>query len=63
MLQTSSKNVQEIINSRVEKCTKGVFVPIGGKKLLNFIDDFNMVRCVPLWPLLSLAMPRVPSGN
>lgn len=35
--------VQEIIESRVEKRTKGVFVPIGGKKLLNFMDDFNMV--------------------
>ena len=34
--------VQEIIESRVEKRTKGVYVPIGGKKLINFMDDFNM---------------------
>ena len=40
--QTSSNNVQEIIESRVEKRTKGVYVPIGGTKLLNFMDDFNM---------------------
>ena len=40
--QTSSNNVQEIIESRVEKRTKGVYVPKGGKKLLNFMDDFNM---------------------
>lgn len=40
--QTSSQNVQEIIESRVEKRTKGVYVPLGGKKLINFMDDFNM---------------------
>ncbi|XP_065175861.1 dynein axonemal heavy chain 2-like isoform X2 [Sycon ciliatum] len=40
--QTTSNNVQEIIESRVEKRTKGVFVPIGGKKLLTFMDDLNM---------------------
>lgn len=34
--------VQEIIEARVEKRTKGVYVPIGGKKMINFIDDFNM---------------------
>jgi len=26
----------------VEKRTKGVYVPIGGKKMLTFMDDFNM---------------------
>lgn len=26
----------------MEKRTKGVYVPIGGKKLLTFMDDFNM---------------------
>ena len=41
-LQTSSNNVQDIIESRVEKRTKGVYVPIGGRKLLTFMDDFNM---------------------
>ena len=40
--QTSSNVVQEIIESRVEKRTKGVYVPVGGKKLVNFMDDFNM---------------------
>ncbi|KAL8578353.1 Dynein heavy chain 2, axonemal [Nucella lapillus] len=40
--QTSSNNVQDIIESRVEKRTKGVYVPIGGKKLITFMDDFNM---------------------
>ena len=41
-LQTSSNNVQDIIESRVEKRTKGVYVPVGGKKMLTFMDDFNM---------------------
>ncbi|XP_066267393.1 dynein axonemal heavy chain 2-like isoform X1 [Branchiostoma lanceolatum] len=40
--QTASSNVQDIIESRVEKRTKGVYVPIGGKKLITFMDDFNM---------------------
>lgn len=41
-MQTTSNNVQDIIESRVEKRTKGVYVPIGGKKLITFLDDFNM---------------------
>ena len=40
--QTTSNNVQEIIEGVVEKRTKGTFVPIGGKKLMCFIDDMNM---------------------
>ncbi|XP_036369342.1 dynein heavy chain 2, axonemal-like [Octopus sinensis] len=40
--QTSSNNIQDIIESRVEKRTKGVYVPVGGKKLITFLDDFNM---------------------
>ena len=40
--QTSSNNVQEIIEAKVEKRTKGVYVPIGGKKLITFLDDLNM---------------------
>ncbi|KAA0723088.1 Dynein heavy chain 2, axonemal [Triplophysa tibetana] len=40
--QTSSNNVQEIIESRVEKRIKGVYVPVGGKNLLVFLDDLNM---------------------
>ncbi|KAJ3115964.1 Dynein heavy chain 2, axonemal [Phlyctochytrium bullatum] len=40
--QTSSQGVQAIIESKVEKRTKNIFVPIGGKQLILFIDDFNM---------------------
>ncbi|XP_063305793.1 dynein axonemal heavy chain 2 [Pelobates fuscus] len=40
--QTTSNNVQNIIESRVEKRTKGVYVPTGGKQLITFMDDLNM---------------------
>jgi dynein heavy chain, axonemal len=40
--RTSSNAVQSIIEGRVEKRTKNVFVPIGGKQLITFVDDFNM---------------------
>uniref|UniRef100_A0A8C1Q525 Dynein, axonemal, heavy chain 2 n=1 Tax=Cyprinus carpio TaxID=7962 RepID=A0A8C1Q525_CYPCA len=40
--QTSSNNVQEIIESRVEKRIKGVYVPVGGKRMVVFLDDLNM---------------------
>eukprot|EP00842_Homolaphlyctis_polyrhiza_P003901 jgi/Hompol1/4511/HPOL_003669-RA len=40
--QTSSGGVQNIIEGKLEKRTKNVFVPIGGKHLLTFVDDFNM---------------------
>uniref|UniRef100_A0A3P8VN13 Dynein axonemal heavy chain 2 n=1 Tax=Cynoglossus semilaevis TaxID=244447 RepID=A0A3P8VN13_CYNSE len=40
--QTTSNNIQAIIESRIEKRTKGVFVPAGGKHLLCFLDDLNM---------------------
>lgn len=40
--QTSSNNVQEIIESKVEKRTKGVYVPAGGKQMITFMDDLNM---------------------
>ncbi|KAG7496340.1 dynein heavy chain 2, axonemal [Solea senegalensis] len=40
--QTSSNNIQAIVESRIEKRTKGVFVPAGGKRLLCFLDDLNM---------------------
>lgn len=33
---------QDTIEGRLEKRTKGVFAPIGGKKLVAFIDDLNM---------------------
>ncbi|KAI4566385.1 hypothetical protein MJG53_015062 [Ovis ammon polii x Ovis aries] len=40
--QTTSNNVQSIIESRVEKRTKGVYVPFGGKCMITFMDDLNM---------------------
>ncbi|XP_038624757.1 dynein heavy chain 2, axonemal [Tachyglossus aculeatus] len=40
--QTTSNNVQNIIESRVEKRTKGIYVPIGGKSMATFMDDLNM---------------------
>ncbi|KAH0626110.1 hypothetical protein JD844_000881 [Phrynosoma platyrhinos] len=40
--QTTSNNVQSIIESRVEKRTKGVYVPLGGKSMITFMDDLNM---------------------
>lgn len=40
--QTTSNNVQSIIESRVEKRTKGVYVPAGGKSMITFMDDLNM---------------------
>lgn len=41
-VQTTSNNIQDIIESRIEKRTKGVYVPAGGKHLLCFLDDLNM---------------------
>ena len=40
--QTTSNNVQEIIEGVVEKRTKGVYVPFQNKKLMCFVDDMNM---------------------
>ncbi|KAF5831208.1 dynein-1-beta heavy chain, flagellar inner arm I1 complex [Dunaliella salina] len=40
--QTSSNSLQDTIEGRLEKRTKGVFAPAGGKKLVAFIDDLNM---------------------
>uniref|UniRef100_H3DNF8 Dynein axonemal heavy chain 2 n=1 Tax=Tetraodon nigroviridis TaxID=99883 RepID=H3DNF8_TETNG len=40
--QTTSNNIQAIVESRTEKRTKGEFVPVGGKRLLCFLDDLNM---------------------
>lgn len=34
--------MQETIESRVEKRTKGVYVPLGGKKMITLLDDLNM---------------------
>ena len=40
--QTSSVRVSDGFEARVEKRTKDTFAPPGGKKLVMFIDDFNM---------------------
>ncbi|GBO98705.1 Dynein heavy chain 2, axonemal [Eumeta japonica] len=40
--QTTSENVQDIIEARLEKRTKGNYVPAGGKKMIAFLDDINM---------------------
>ncbi|RZC39320.1 dynein heavy chain 2, axonemal-like [Asbolus verrucosus] len=40
--QTSSINLQDAIESRLEKRTKGVYAPVGGKLLITFLDDLNM---------------------
>eukprot|EP00899_Mesostigma_viride_P014884 jgi/Mesvir1/23397/Mv21091-RA.2 len=40
--QTSSNSLQNTIEGRLEKRTKGVFAPAGGKRLVAFIDDLNM---------------------
>lgn len=41
-VQTTSNNIQAIIENRLEKRTKGEFVPVGGKHLLCLLDDLNM---------------------
>ena len=33
---------QDTIEGKLEKRTKGVFAPVGGKRLVTFIDDLNM---------------------
>ncbi|KAM9820319.1 LOW QUALITY PROTEIN: dynein axonemal heavy chain 2 [Neosynchiropus ocellatus] len=40
--QTSSNNIRAAVESHLEKRTKGVFVPAGGKPLLCFLDDLNV---------------------
>ncbi|CAM6114547.1 unnamed protein product [Calypogeia fissa] len=42
--QTSSPSLQETIEGRLEKRTRGVFAPPGGKKLVCFLDDLNMPK-------------------
>lgn len=39
---TTSNSLQETIEGRLEKRSKGVFAPAGGKSLVCFIDDLNM---------------------
>ncbi len=43
MTSYSSNRVQEIIESNVEKRTKDVYVPQGGKKMIVFVDDLNIL--------------------
>ncbi|XP_068615161.1 dynein axonemal heavy chain 2-like [Brachionichthys hirsutus] len=43
--QTTSDNIQATVESRLEKRTKGEFVPTGGKRLLLFLDDLSMPAC------------------
>ncbi|CAL8125661.1 unnamed protein product [Orchesella dallaii] len=40
--QTTSMNIQNFIESRLERRAKGVFAPPRGKFLLTFCDDLNM---------------------
>ena len=40
--QTSSNNVQDIIEGKLEKRTKDNFGPPGGRKMITFVDDLNM---------------------
>ncbi|CAH3869754.1 unnamed protein product [Pieris brassicae] len=40
--QTTAANVQDIIEARLEKRTKGNYVPAGGKRMIAFMDDINM---------------------
>lgn len=40
--QTSSKNLQETIESRMEKRTKGRYCPTANRKMICFLDDLNM---------------------
>ena len=40
--QTSSNSLQNTVEGKLEKRSKGVFAPAGGKKMVVYIDDFNM---------------------
>ncbi|KAJ7527535.1 hypothetical protein O6H91_16G059900 [Diphasiastrum complanatum] len=42
--QTSSNSLQDTIEGRLEKRTKGVFAPVGGKPLVCYLDDVNMPK-------------------
>lgn len=42
--QTTAKSLQLAIEGKMEKRTKGVFAPVGGKQLLAYIDDLNMPK-------------------
>ncbi|CAF0769681.1 unnamed protein product [Adineta ricciae] len=40
--RTTSRMLQDILESNLEKRAKNLFVPINGKKMITFIDDMNM---------------------
>ncbi|KAI9224867.1 dynein heavy chain and region D6 of dynein motor-domain-containing protein [Blastocladiella britannica] len=40
--RTTADRLQQIIEGKLEKRTKNVFVPVGGKHMICFIDDLNM---------------------
>ncbi|KAI9188053.1 hypothetical protein H9P43_002444 [Blastocladiella emersonii ATCC 22665] len=40
--RTTADRLQSIIEGKLEKRTKNVFVPVGGKHMICFIDDLNM---------------------
>ncbi|CAF0727175.1 unnamed protein product [Didymodactylos carnosus] len=40
--QTTSKMLQDIFESNLEKRAKNIFVPLNGRKMVSFIDDLNM---------------------
>ena len=42
--QTSSHSLQDTIEGKLERRSKGVFAPSGGRKLILAIDDFNMPK-------------------
>lgn len=39
---TTSQSVQDMIEAKMEKRTKNLYVPIGGKQMIVFVDDLNM---------------------
>lgn len=37
-------NTQDAIEGRLEKRSRGVFLPPGGRRLVAFVDDLNLPR-------------------
>jgi dynein heavy chain, axonemal len=55
--------VQETIEGRLEKRTKGVFAPAGGKRLVAFIDDLNMPQKSPFGFIPPLELLKLWADN